>query len=88
MMVRCFNTINQPYPRRSYIYREGESPKKPTFDYIIDFKCVGDWYEETEAAKEWCEENCVGLWNFRTSSINGFYFELEEDAVHFKMVCG
>jgi len=48
---------------------------RATFSHRINFQEVG--YETLPKMKEWCEENCTGLW--RNEQVHAVYFQFEED---------
>ncbi len=48
---------------------------RATFSHRINFQTVG--YETLPKMKDWCEENCEGLW--RCESIHALYFQFSED---------
>ena len=56
---------------------------RATFDYRINFDKIG--YETLPTMKEWCEENCTGLWRSQTLHALYFQFENERDAKMFML---
>ena len=48
---------------------------RATFSYRINFQTAG--YETLPKMKQWCEENCEGLW--RCESFHALYFQFEND---------
>lgn len=48
---------------------------RATFSYRINFQTAG--YETLPLMKQWCEENCEGLW--RCESFHALYFQFEND---------
>ena len=56
------------------------------FSHRINFQTVG--YETLPKMKEWCKENCQGLW--RNEQVHAIYwqFENEKDATMFMLRWG
>jgi len=48
---------------------------RATFNHRINFEVVG--YQSLPKMKQWCEENCQGLW--RCESLHALYFQFEND---------
>jgi hypothetical protein len=48
---------------------------RAVFRHRINFQTVG--YETLPKMKEWCEENCIGLW--RNEQVHAIYFQFEND---------
>lgn len=59
---------------------------RATFSHRINFNTVG--YSTLPKMKEWCEENCRGLW--RNEQVHAIYwqFEDEQDAMMFMLRWG
>ena len=51
------------------------SRARATFSHRINFQNVG--YTTLPKMKEWCDENCTGLW--RCESVHALYFQFEEE---------
>jgi hypothetical protein len=45
------------------------------FPYRINFQSVG--YETLPAMKQWCENNCKGIW--RNEQVHAIYFQFSDD---------
>jgi hypothetical protein len=56
------------------------------FSHRINFQTVG--YETLPEMKQWCEDNCIGLW--RNEQVHAIYwqFENEKDATMFMLRWG
>jgi hypothetical protein len=56
------------------------------FSHRINFQTVG--YETLPEMKQWCEDNCIGLW--RNEQVHAIYwqFENEKDAIMFMLRWG
>jgi hypothetical protein len=48
---------------------------RATFSHRVNFDNIG--YETLPKMKEWCEENCLGLW--RCEATHALYFQFEND---------
>jgi hypothetical protein len=59
---------------------------RATYSHRINFDAVG--YSTLPAMKQWCEENCEGLW--RNEQVHAIYwqFENERDAMMFMLRWG
>jgi hypothetical protein len=59
---------------------------RATFSHRINFQTVD--YETLPKMKQWCEENCQGLW--RNEQVHAIYwqFENEKDATMFMLRWG
>lgn len=59
---------------------------RATFPYRINFQTAG--YETVPKMKQWCEENCEGLWRSETVHALYFQFSEERDAMMFMLKWG
>ena len=59
---------------------------RATFSYRINFDTIG--YETLPKMKEWCEEQCQGLWRSHTTHALYFQFAEERDATMFMLRWG
>ncbi len=59
---------------------------RATFSHRINFQTVG--YTTLPKMKEWCEENCKGLWRCESFHALYFQFENERDATMFMLRWG
>ena len=59
---------------------------RATFSYRANFSTIG--YDNVDRMKQWCEENCEGLWRSETHYALYFQFELEKDATMFMLRWG
>lgn len=59
---------------------------RATFSHRINFDEVG--YITLPKMKEWCEENCEGLWRCEAFHALYFQFELDKDAMMFMLRWG
>lgn len=48
---------------------------RATFSHRINFDTIG--YESLDLMREWCENNCSGLW--RIEHVHALYFQFEND---------
>lgn len=51
------------------------SRARATFSHRINFQTIG--YETLPKMKQWCEDNCQGLW--RNEQVHAIYFQFEND---------
>jgi hypothetical protein len=59
---------------------------RATFSHRINFETIS--YESLPNMKQWCEENCQGLWRSHTTHALYWQFEEERDAVMFMLRWG
>lgn len=59
---------------------------RATFSHRINFDQVG--YETLPKMKQWCEENCQGLWRAETTHALYWQFADEQDAMMFMLRWG
>lgn len=59
---------------------------RATFSHRINFDTIG--YETLPKMKQWCEEQCQGLWRSHTTHALYFQFEEERDATMFMLRWG
>lgn len=59
---------------------------RAVFSHRVNFEKVG--YSNIDAMREWCEENCKGLWRSETYHALYFQFEDERDAMMFMLRWG
>jgi hypothetical protein len=48
---------------------------KMVFPHRVDFDFIG--YQQLPIMKQWCEDNCRGIW--RCESFHALYFQFEND---------
>lgn len=48
---------------------------RATFSHRINFDTIG--YESMDPMRQWCSDNCTGLW--RMQHVHGLYFQFEDD---------
>jgi hypothetical protein len=48
---------------------------RATFSHRINFDTIG--YESLDPMREWCKDNCTGLW--RLEHVHALYFQFEND---------
>jgi hypothetical protein len=48
---------------------------KMQFRHRVDFSKFG--YEDFHKARQWCEENCCGVWH--VESVHALYFQFDDD---------
>lgn len=48
---------------------------RATFSHRINFDTIG--YESLDLMREWCKNNCTGLW--RLEHVHALYFQFEND---------
>jgi hypothetical protein len=56
---------------------------RATFSYRINFDAIG--YNNLDPMREWCHENCEGLWRCETHHALYWQFEEERDAMMFTL---
>jgi len=59
---------------------------RATFSHRINFQTLG--YVTLPKMKEWCDENCLGLWRCQDIHALYFQFENERDATMFMLKWG
>lgn len=59
---------------------------RATFSHRVNFDTIG--YESMDQMRQWCEENCRGLWRLQHVHALYFQFEEERDAVMFMLRWG
>jgi hypothetical protein len=48
---------------------------RATFSHRINFDTIG--YKSLDLMREWCKDNCTGLW--RLEHVHALYFQFEND---------
>jgi len=59
---------------------------RATFSHRVNFDTIG--YESMDLMRQWCTENCQGLWRLQHVHALYFQFEEERDAVMFMLRWG
>lgn len=59
---------------------------RATFSHRINFDTIG--YESLDPMREWCKNNCTGLWRLEHVHALYFQFEDERDAMMFMLRWG